>query len=56
MSAPAEPRWRVGRHQPHNVYCENVHVAVALGEPRAAARMAQRICDAMNYANVPEVD
>ena len=50
------PRWRVGTHQPHNIYCDNVHVAVALGEPKAAARMAQRICDSMNYNDVPEVD
>lgn len=50
------PRWRVGTHQPHNVYENDVHVAVCLGEPKKAAIMAQRICDSMNYNNVPEVD
>lgn len=56
QDARSKLRWRVGGQQPHNIYCDDVHVAVALGEPKKAAIMAQRIVDAMNYANVPEID
>lgn len=47
MTEPVE-RWRVGNHQPRNIYVDNEFVAVAIGPSDEAAELAQRFCLAMN--------
>jgi len=44
-----EPRWRVGRHQPRNIYRNNREVAVAVGPDEEAAQVAEMLCAAANY-------
>jgi hypothetical protein len=45
---PHDEGWRVGRHQPRNVYLDGRMVLVVVGADAEAAKLAQAICDAMN--------
>lgn len=49
----SEPLWRVGNHQPRNIYRDNVQVAVTVGPEDEAAELAARICKAMNDMDDP---
>lgn len=40
--------WRVGRHQPRNIYYDDEFVAVAIGDAALAADVALIICAALN--------
>lgn len=41
--------WRVGRHNPRNLYIGNQHVAVTVGADEQARDLAERIAAAMNH-------
>lgn len=41
-------QWRVGRHQPRNVYRGDEFVAVMVGEDEWAYALAEQIVQAMN--------
>ena len=43
-----EKGWRVGRHQPRNIYADGQFVLVALGPDDEAAALAAHVCATMN--------
>lgn len=40
--------WRVGNHQPRNIYLDNEFAAVCIGPADVAADLALVICEALN--------
>jgi hypothetical protein len=49
--------WRVGNHNPRNLYIGDEHVAVTVGDNVAAGALAHRIVAAMNHTeNLAQCD
>lgn len=47
--------WRVGGKQPHNIYRDDEHVMVVLGEPGLAAVRAREVVAVLNHAEAEAV-